>query len=341
MPSVVKITDVAREARVSVATVSRALNNSAPVDPALATRVHDAVRKLGYRPNGLARNLRKQGSQVWALVITDINNPFYTAVARGLEDVASDAGFSLLLCNSDEDRGKEARYLQIAERERVAGLVLAARNPDCDVSRLLASGIPVIAVDRTIDAAVDYVLARSREGARAATEHLLAGGWSRPACVTGPHDAQTAEQRRIGYADAVGAHGLPELVAHVGFHDDAGLHAVVEDLLDSERPDSLFVANSVLALGVLDVLKRRKIRVGRDLGLITFDDAPWCALLEPAVSVVAQPAYRIGTEAGRLLLRRIAGQVPPEPAHVVLDTELVVRRSSLRPRSGVRTGRPG
>src|SRR4051812_29872027 len=120
----VKIVDVAEAAQVSVATVSRALNNTARVDPVLAARVRAAAEQLGYRPNGVARNLRRRGTQIWALIITNINNPFYTAVARGVEDVASELGYSVLLCNTDEDRDRQVRYLEVAAQERVAGVIL-------------------------------------------------------------------------------------------------------------------------------------------------------------------------------------------------------------------------
>ena len=184
--AVVKIVDVAEAAQVSAATVSRALNHSSRVDPVLAERVRATAERLGYRPNAVARNLRRQGTQVWALIITDINNPFYTAVARGVEDQASESGFSVLLCNTDEDQSKEDRYLEVAAQERVAGVILAPRASDSDVSGLLSSKIPLVAVDRQLDQPVDFVTAASFEGAVMATEHLLRQGWRRPACVTRP-----------------------------------------------------------------------------------------------------------------------------------------------------------
>src|SRR3954447_15148207 len=166
----VKIVDVAEAAQVSVATVSRALNNSARVDPVLAARVRAAAERLGYRPNAVARNLRRQGTQVWALIITDINNPFYTAVARGVEDLAQEAGFSVLLCNTDEDQAKEDRYLQVAAQERVAGVILAPRSEASDTSILEAGGIPLVVVDRRLNRPSDFITAASFEGAVMATE---------------------------------------------------------------------------------------------------------------------------------------------------------------------------
>ncbi|MDP3209172.1 MAG: LacI family DNA-binding transcriptional regulator, partial [Rhodoglobus sp.] len=191
LAAMVKITEVASEARVSVATVSRALNGVSTVDPALVVRVLAAADKLGYRPNAIARGLRRRKTDVLALIISDVSNPFYTAVARGVEDVAQANGYSVLLCNADEDATKEARYLTVAEVEQVAGVILSPHNAATDVSRLQSSGVPLVVVDRPLAVAMDSVMVRSREAARTATRHLLDEGWSRPACITGPVDAAT------------------------------------------------------------------------------------------------------------------------------------------------------
>nr|WP_269151140.1 substrate-binding domain-containing protein [Spelaeicoccus albus] len=285
---------------------------------------------MGYRPNAVARNLRRRRTSVWALVITDIENPFYTAVARGVEDAARSNGYSVLLCNSDEDQEREARYLQVAAGEHVAGLILAPRNASTDVSELRAAGIPVVVVDRSCGAELDTVRTKSSEGARIATEHLLAEGWRRPACITGPADAETAEARHAGSVLAVDAHGTDDLTRHVSYDSEGG-RAAAADLLDSDaRPDAFFVANSMLALGVLGELRRRALRVGSDVGLVMFDDAPWARLLDPAISVVSQSAYEMGGRAGELLLDRLSGSGPAEPRNEYLPATLIVRESSRR-----------
>lgn len=328
--ALVKIVDVADAAHVSVATVSRTLNNSARVDPVLAERVRAAAERLGYRPNAVARNLRRQGTQVWALIITDINNPFYTAVARGVEDLAQESGFSVLLCNSDEDQSKEDRYLEVAAQERVAGVILAPRANDSDISGLRSSNIPLVVVDRHLDQPVDFVTAASFEGAVTATEHLLRQGWRQPACITRPADTATTEQRRLGYENVVRRHGLPEIVRHVPFHADSGV-GVINKLFDAGNPpDSLLTVDSMLALGVMTALKKRGLKIGDDVGMISFDDAVWAPVVEPALSVIAQPAYEIGAEAARLLIKRIAKSGPGSPQTMVMKTTLIVRGSCRR-----------
>ncbi|MVA77104.1 LacI family DNA-binding transcriptional regulator [Auraticoccus sp. F435] len=327
----VRLVDVARAAGVSVATVSRTLNGNARVDPELAARVHAAVAELDYRPNLVARNLRRRATQAWALVVTDVTNPFCTAVARGVEDVANAAGYSVFLCNSDEDPGKEQRYLAVAEAERVAGLIITPASPASDVGRLLGAGIPVVALDRHLPQPVATVVADSAAGAATATEHLLAHGWRRPACVTGPAGAETADQRAAAFRAVVRRCGLAELVEHVPYHAAGGAAAAARLLDLPQPPDCLFVANSALAIGVLEELRRRGLRLGADLGLVTFDDAPWAPLMDPPITVVAQPAYEMGGRAAELLLAALGS--PAEPATrgtAVFEPRLVERGSCLR-----------
>ena len=336
LTNVTTISDVARAAGVSTATVSRALNRHATVDPALAARVLEAAETLGYRPNALARSLRQKKTSVWALIISDIGNPFFTAIARGVEDVAQQNGFSVILCNADEDAGKESQYLGVAQQEQVAGVILSPHSSTTDTSSLVGASIPLVAIDRKLDQPVDTVLVNSREGARAATSHLLDEGWTRPACITGPLDADTAVQRQQGYDDALAARGLSaqSMVRRDVFRQEAG-RAAAASLLDAPvAPDAFFVANSNLALGALAECAARGIRIGTDVGLIAFDDAPWAQFIDPPISVVTQPAYEIGAKAARLLVERIAGRRTVAPEDTVLPTELILRASSRR---GVRS----
>jgi len=328
----VKLVDVAREAGTSVATVSRALNGNDRVDPELAARVRAAAAKLGYRPNNVARNLRRQSTKLWLLIISDIEIAFFTSVARGVEDAARNHGFSVVLCNADEDDHKEASYVDLAVAEQAAGVIISPHSDHTHLERLTAAGIPVVLIDRPLDQPVDSVTADSRGGAQAATEHLLAQGWRRPACVTGPQSAYTAMQRRLGYEDALrGASIRPVRAVHRPFTIDGGRDATAS-LLDRGRPpDSLFVANAALTLGVLQELRTRSLRPGRDVGLVCFDDAPWAPFIDPPISVVSQPAYRMGAQAAALLVERISDGGGQPPRRVVLGTDLIVRLSSLKP----------
>ncbi len=330
----VKIVDVAREAQTSVATVSRALNNNDRVNSDLAARVVSAAERLGYRPNALARNLRRQRTNLWLLIISDIEVSFFTSVARGVEDVAVENGYSVVLCNADEDEHKESRYVELAGAEQAAGVIISPHSAKTHVEGLVAASIPLVVIDRSLDTPVDSVTSDSRAGALAATEHLLEQGWRRPACVTGPKSAETAMLRRLGYEDAVHAAGMRTVrVVHRPFNVEGGLAATASLFGRDRRPDALFVANAAMGLGVLRQLRGRGLRPGHDVGLVCFDDAPWAPFIDPPITVVSQPAYRMGAQAAQLLVDRIKsaalGAAGP-PRSIVMGTDLIVRESSLK-----------
>jgi LacI family transcriptional regulator len=327
----VKIRDVALEAAVSSATVSRVLNGKPNVDFDLAVRVRAAAERLGYRPNGLARNLRRRATDLLALIISDVGNPFFTAVTRGVEDIARANGYSVLLCNADENPERESVYLAVAEREQVAGVILSPHHASTDIRRLRQASIPVVVVDRELDGAqTDSVIVQSRKGARSATDHLIDAGWLRPGCITGPKDASTAQARLQGYLDAVEAQGGAPIFRHAPYRQQGGRAAAAELLELREPPDSLFVANSEMALGALDEIKRRGLALGNDLGFIMFDDTSWAPLLSPAISVVAQPAYDVGAMAADLLMQHLKGVASATPRQVLLSTLTIARDSSQR-----------
>lgn len=255
------ISDVASRAGVSTATVSRALNGKSTVDPELAARVLAAATELGYQPNGPARNLRRQEAAVLALIISDVENPFFTAIARGVEDVAHTVGYSVVLCNTDEDAEKERRYVDVAIQERAAGVIVSPTSTATNVEMLVRRGTPVVAVDRPLpEHTSDTVLVDTRIAARQATEHLLAQGYSRIGCITGPSGVRTAEDRLAGYRDALRAgkqRTTPRLVRRTEFKA-AGAERAALDLFDqAEPPDALLVANSAMAIGCCCVAVRR------------------------------------------------------------------------------------
>lgn len=330
----ITISDVARAAGVSNATVSRVLNGAPTVDPALAERVRAVIEEIGYRPNAIARNLRRATTSVWCLIISDIRNPFFTDVVRGIEDRASAAGYSLVLCNSDEDLDKEAVYLDLAVAERMGGVIIApTSSQETTIAEVRASGIPVVAMDRLIEHdAVDAVVVDSVEGAREATAHLLAAGFERIACVTGPPDTTTGAGRLEGWRAAHRDAGLePDeaLVASADFMEAGGRAAAAELLTSGAEPDAFFVANNLMTLGVLETLEEARLEVPRDVGLVSFDDPAWARLMHPALTSIAQPTYEMGLRAAELLEQRLAGNDGP-PETVVMRPQLRVRDSSRR-----------
>jgi LacI family transcriptional regulator len=339
---VATINDVATRARVSTATASRALNRKSTVDPELAARVLAAADELGYRPNGPARNLRRQETAVLALIISDVENPFFTSIARGVEDVAQAVGYSVVLCNSDENPDKERRYIDVSIQERVAGVVLSPVGTATNVDLLTARGTPIVAVDRPLpEGMADMVLVDSRQAAKEATAHLISAGYQRIGCVTGPAGIRTADDRLAGYRDALRAakrRSPATLVRRRDYRAEGGRQAAMRLLDRDDRPDALLVANSTMAIGVLEVLSELDLRLGSDVGVVAFDDAPWASLVDPPLSVVSQPAYEIGKVAAELLLARIADGGRP-PTTTTLTATLITRGSSNRGRQDLDSNR--
>jgi LacI family transcriptional regulator len=261
---VATISDVAALAGVSTATVSRALNGKSTVDPVLAERVARAVEELGYTPNGLARSLRRRETAVLALIISDVENPFFTAIARGVEDAAQAAGYSVMLCNSDENTAKERRYVEVAAQERLAGVIMSPTTGDSDVRPLTTHRTPIVTVDRRLASAdCDAVLLDSRAAARDAVSHLVSQGYQRIGCIAGPPGVTTADDRLDGYRDGLREAGrkyAAKLVRRCEFREAGGREAATQLLTKPDPPDALLVSSSTMSVGVLQVMAELGLR---------------------------------------------------------------------------------
>jgi LacI family transcriptional regulator len=327
------IYDVARRAEVSPATVSRVVNGHANVDPALAERVRAAMRELRYRPNAVARNLRRSRTTLWAVIIADIGNPFFTALVRGVEDVAQGAGYSVVLCNSDDDASKEDQYVDAALAEQMAGVIISPSGDAANVNRLIDARVPVVVIDRQADdVRADTVLVDNEHAAELATTHLIESGYQRIACITGPHSDFTADQRLLGYRRALESHGRafdPELVRYADFREQGGYRAMAGLLTLRPRPDAVFAGNNMTTVGAMECLVDSGIRVPEEMGVVGFDDVPWAHLVRPSLTTVAQPTYELGRTAADLLSQRIANP-NRAPSTITLNTKLQIRDSSVR-----------
>ncbi|MEV0405109.1 substrate-binding domain-containing protein [Actinoallomurus sp. NPDC050550] len=292
-----------------------------------------AVRELGYRRNAVARNLRRAQTTLWAVIISDIGNPFFTSMVRGIEDVAQTAGYSVVLCNSDEDPDKEATYIAAALTEQMAGVIISSSRRPKAAQALVESGTPVVAIDRELPGAdVDTVLVANERGAVSGTRHLLDAGYGRVACITGPEEVSTARQRADGYRRALAENGIPidpELIYHADFREHGGFVAMGALLELDSRPDAVFVTNNLMTVGAMECLVERGVSVPDEMGIVGFDDIPWAHLVRPSLTTIAQPTYELGRTAARLLLDRIA-TVPSKPSTIVLPTDLRIRESSMR-----------
>jgi LacI family transcriptional regulator len=330
----VTIREVAQAASVSPATVSRALNGPSAVRPDVRDRVLKAVAELGYRPNGRARSLRTRATMVLGVLVSDIMNPFFTAVVRSVEDTAQEAGYSVILANTDEDLQKEARYLEVAAAEQVAGVVLSpASTSQTRVDVLTERGIPVVTFDRRLRTAeVDSVTIDNVQAAREATLHLVAQGCRRIGFIAGLATTTTGEDRLAGYRAALTRSGRPvdeRLIARGNYRREGGYAAARQLLHAGRAPDGLFVSNNLMTLGALDALAEAGLRVPEDIAVVGFDDATWALGQRSQLTVVSQPTYELGQQATNLLLRRVGREELPVQ-RIVLRATLTVRASSRR-----------
>jgi LacI family transcriptional regulator len=326
------IHEVARAAGVSVATVSRVVNNASNrVRPDTRARVMTAVARLRYQPNLVARGLRKRVTRTIGLIVPDISNPFFPAIARGIEDVASRAGMGVLLCNTYEDLSKERAYLSLLDNRMVDGLIFATVGANTAHLRMLRRrGVPVVLVARAPGGVgIDAVLVDNRRGARDATSHLISLGHSDIAFIGGPASLPVATERRAGYEDAMTAAGMPvspALVCDGRFRADGGAAAVAALVERRVAFSAIVAANDLMAIGAMEELRRHGRRLPRDVAIVGFDDITFASLVEPRLTTVAQPKYRMGCLAMERLLDLLGGG-DRRPRRLVLEPKLVVRES--------------
>ncbi len=334
MPTTIR--DVAKRAGVAPITVSRVINDSDYVSQETRKRVEAAVEELGYVPNMLGLSLRFKQTMTLALVLSDITNPFWTTVARGVEDVAQANGYSIILCNTDESEAKQEQYLQMLLRRRIDGFLLvpASSSDPKPVQLIQKQGIPVVLLDRRIaDVQADIVRADSADGAYQLTQHLLSLGHRRIAMLTGPQIVSTAVDRANGYRRALTDAGLPDSAIRIQwgeFTQESGHLMAIQALAASPPPTALFAANNFIAIGVLQALREKGLHVPDDIALVTVDDTPQTFLIDPFLTVVTQPAREMGQQAAQLLLDRLNDAIDAEYQHIVLPTEMFIRASSNR-----------
>lgn len=323
-----KIKDVAAVAGVSVATVSRVLGNG-PVSEALRQRVQDAVRQLGYRPNLSARRLRSQHSQTVGLIVSDIRNPFFTAVSRAVEDAAYRSGMRVILCNADEQPEKEAMYLQLMQEERVSGVIFSPTSATARRFRADRFEFPVVMIDRADpDGQTDAVVLDNQRAAEQLVEHLVGQGCRRIAGLFG-NLSSTGAERRAGYEAALAQHELPACARFVAPTIEAAEQELERLLSLPETPDALIASNGLLLQGALRALRERGLSIPRDMALAGFDNDVWTSLVGDGLTVIEQPVYDIGALAMEMLLSRLENAALPQ-RKLVLNGRLLVRGSTQR-----------
>ncbi|MGD6740558.1 LacI family DNA-binding transcriptional regulator [Streptomyces sp. BH106] len=335
----VGIKDVAREAGVSVGTVSNVINRPEAVADATRARVQAAIERLGYVRSESARQLRAGRSRIIGLLVLDMGNPFFVDVARGAERAARDAGLGVMVCNSAQSPAEEAEYLSLFAEQRVRGVLLTpaeATGPTVEAFR--RHDIPFVLVDRVAEGATECsVSVDDVNGGALAVRHLIDAGHRSIAYVSGPRTLNQVQDRRQGALRALKEAGLPSSALRElpteRLDVAAGRDAGARLLGLTERPTAVFCANDLLALGVLQSLYAAGVRVPDDIAIVGYDDIEFAAAAAVPLTSVRQPAVHMGALAADLLLEEIEAADDPGRAHehrrVVLQPELVVRGSSL------------
>lgn len=327
--------DVATRAKVSVTTVSHVINETRPVSEELRARVLAAMDELGYRPNRLARSLRKGQTHTIGMIVPDNTNPFFAEVARGVEDTSFKHEHNLILCNSDGDLEKELVYTNVLAERQVDGILFVAAGISTEhIAALQKRRIPVVVVDRHIpDVAVDSVFTDNAGGGRQAVQHLIDLGHRRIACITGPSDVTPSAERVAGYRDVLAENGITvrdEYVVRGDFKYESGYRAAQHLMELAPSPTAIFACNDLMAVGVISALSAMGLHIPEHLSVVGFDDVRLASFTIPPLTTIAQRKYEIGVIAATLLLERIVNPELP-PRRELLETHLKVRQSTAPP----------
>ncbi len=330
------IRDVARLAGVSVATVSRVINKTDSVNPETAGLVLKAIEQLQYEPNAVARGLAGKKMGIIALILPDILNPFFPALARGVEDVAHKKGLTVILGNSDDLGLKESSYIKVLKKKYVDGFIFASNTiHEEDVEALRNEQIPIVLLDRGLNTASCAVIrSNNREGSKLAVKHLIEQGCQKIAHIYGPQEFITARERMLGYEEIAG--GLreysPSLMEQGNFDIESGRKAVEQLLVRHPDLDGIFAGNDLMAVGALKALHERGIRVPEQVKVCGFDGIGLTEITEPELTTIAQPVYEMGGLAAQILLDEIESGIR-ENKLIELDVTLIPRKSTHKEES--------
>ncbi len=328
------IKDVAKLAGVSTTTVSHVVNNTRRVEENTRLNVMNAMQSLGYTPNVLARGLRRGESKTLALIVADITNPFFAQIARWIENLAFEQGYSVILANSDNDSQKQRDYVNIFISKQVDGVIfISTGDSDMDLLRLESSHIPFVVADRDVpNLLTDVILLDNENASYAATKHLIDLGHTKIACISGPQHLAVSAERARGYQRAMAEANLPVeegWMLHYAFQCSGGEEAMQQLLQGAEMPSAVFAANDLLAIGAMTAAKKAGLNIPQALSIIGFDDIEMAAAITPALTTMAQPIELMARAATETLIARIQNADAPKTYQKsVFDAALVVREST-------------
>ncbi|MFB3159928.1 LacI family DNA-binding transcriptional regulator [Neobacillus sp. 179-J 1A1 HS] len=326
----VRIADVAKMANVSTATVSRVISNAGTVKKETAEKVLEAIKKLNYQPNMLARQLRRSETKTILVVVPDITNTFFSAVLRGIESVAIENGYQVLLGDARNNVETETSYLTILGQKKADGLILLTARTDQKILEELSQDYPVVlACEYYEGTQLPTVSIDNVSSARKATEYLISLKHKRIGHISGPLNVVVGRDRCKGFHQAMAKHGLsvdPSLVQEGEFSFESGFNLMMKFLSLEEPPTAIFAGNDEMAMGAVKAAKSKGFRVPEDLSVVGFDDIKFASIFEPALTTIAQPTFDMGQKAMHLLLK-IINDEELEKNQIILSDKLIVRNS--------------
>lgn len=330
------VNDIAIKAGVSPSSVSRVLTGRGYASESTRRRVLEAARELGYMPNRVAQSLRAKQTRTLGLIIADVENSFYSQIAKAVEAVAKDAGYHVVLCNTSDDPSEERHYLDLLSGLQVDGICITPTSGNrATLERLLARNLPIVQLDRRLDnLSADSVLVDNAAGAYQAVRHLLDHGHRRIGILAGSVQVTTGQQRLRGYQRALAEDAVPVdpgLIRSGSFRRDIAADAVRDLLNTSPQPTAIFAANNVLAEVCMVALHERGIRVPEDVSVVAFDDELWMRMIHRPLTTVSQPTVDMARIAATHLLRRLTERAWTDPVSIVLAPTLQIRGSVAPP----------
>jgi len=328
------IREVAKKAGVSSTSVSHVLNNTRFVSEDVRERVNAAMRELNYRPNALARSLRRGETHTLGLILPDSANPFFAEIGHAIEAAAFALGYSVILCNTENDENKEHVYTEVLENKQLDGIIFVGAGENREaISEIVKNGFPLVVVDRDMGSLeLDTVTTENYQGGLLATQHLLSLGHQVIGCITGPSNITPSAERVTGYRAALqqAGHSVDEsLLARGDFHAPSGYSAAMQLLQQTPRPTAIFVCNDMMAIGAMRAAAQLGLRVPENIAIVGFDDIQLASYTTPSLTTIAQPKQEIGQLAVKLLFERMSDPSLP-PRHNILSTQLIIRESSTR-----------
>lgn len=319
------IKDVAKHAGVSVATVSRYLNKKGYISEEAKKNIETSIKQLNYRPNQVARSLSTKRMQTIGLIVPDIMNPFFPEIARAIEDTALKEGYTVILCNSDEQAHKERQYIETLKQKYIAGFIIATNQLEREYYTGL--NVPLVLLDRITDGKAPSVSSHNKNGAVLGTDYLVSCGVKEIACISGPQNVVPAYERTQGFLKAVEGLNIKTHVVESPFHFKEAEKTAFDLLSAHPGIDGIFAGSDVIAIGVQRAIHRLGLSVPDDIQIVGYDGISLGEMVTPSLTTVDQNIYQLGETAVKMLLKIIEGQ-ELDKEHVMIAPSLIVRDST-------------